>query len=257
MGIVEGITASPITSGIAAVTIAATAGILVYEYKRRRRASDEVDDWYTEALGLVGQLPHAGYQTTTFQDRIDADAIESGLSELAGQLRRHADEAPDGLKMQDRVKLTYLSAFTSGLINLSGQADQMEPDEFFENLQEHAREMHTGAHDMNDVNDLLEDLNLNALADEMEDAIGEDVPINDEAAADFLDFFSEESLEEGQPTTIDEALEMPVDSMNEFIEDDGFWEGFLDSMTHKYTRLILVEVSNDVYRSLEKRKSQV
>ena len=165
-------------------------------------------------------------------------------------MQEHAASAPEGVKEEARVELIYLAAFSTGLITLSEQAEEFDAAELFENVQEHARETYDGEHDIEHVNELIEPFDADALAEEME----KEVETNDEVIEEFLGHFSEKSLEAGQPTTIDEALEMPIGTIDETVEEDDFWEEMLADTMREYIRMILIDLSEDVFEAMERRK---
>lgn len=97
---------------------------------------------------------------------------------------------------------------------------------------------------------------MDALAGKM-DVNEETWNTDDEAIDEFLDNFSEESLNAGQPTSIDEALEMPLGKIDEAVQDNDFWEEMLGDTMRGYVRLILVDLAENVFESMEQRKNRI
>ena len=72
--------------------------------------------------------------------------------------------------------------------------------------------------------------------------------------SDEISSFNEESLEEGHPTTIDEALNMPLAGIEDVFEDERAMQDLLGDALENYVRLILVDYTEDVYERMESRK---
>lgn len=249
MGLAGSITIESIAAGI---LVAATASIIARWWQRRREAVDDAEQWYQDALSLIARLQQTGHRTTAFQ-QADYPTLYEKLDPLADELQGHAGGAPDGVAEEARHELVLLGGFASALINLTEQSEDIDAIEFFKRVQDHAREMYDGEHDIKDVNQIIEPLDVDALA-ERQDA---DVETDDEAIEDFLSVFSEESLEAEQPMSIDEALEMPIDILPETVADESAWDELLGDTMREYVHLILVNVAGDVFEAMEKRKASL
>jgi len=103
---------------------------------------------------------------------------------------------------------------------------------------------------MEDVNQLLDGFDADDLVDDLPD----DVEVNDEKLEKFATHFSEESLEKGHPTTIDEALNMPLDGIEDVFEDERAMQDLLGDAMENYVQLILVDYTEGVYERMEARK---
>lgn len=249
MGVANSITPAGIAAGI---LVATTAGIIVQAWRRRREAVDDVEQWYQDALGLIARLQQTGHRTTAFQ-QADYQTLREKLDPLADELQEHAGRAPDGVAKEARHELALLGGFAAALINLTEQSEDIDSIEFFQQVQDHAREMHDGEHDIEDVNQIIDPLDVDALAERQDT----DVEADDEAIDEFLDAFSEESIEAGQPTSIDEALEMPIDTLPATVADESVLDELLSDTMREYAHLILVDVAGDVFEAMERRKAHL
>jgi hypothetical protein len=250
MGILDTLVASPLAKVLIGPIL---VGIAVYTYKRYKRAGDDVDEWYRDALGLVARLEQAAGQTTTYAPA-DYDKLREKIDPVAEDIQSHAYSAPDGVDDESRVNLVQLSAFASGLIQLTEQSEELDATEFFTRLQEHGREHWDGEYTMGEVEDLIEGWDADALAAQMDmDAADE---IDDEAADEFLEYFDDESIETGHPQTIDEALGMPMDTFTEAVGDGGV-EEIVQTTMRQYVRMVLLERTNEINQQLEERRASL
>lgn len=249
MNIIDSALTTALVGGIGAIAVALIGRIIFHRWERYYEAKDEVNEWYRDSLGLIGKLQQTGYLTTEYQ-QADFSALKSELNPLAGEILEHASSAPDGVDQQAKVEMTRLAAFSTGLITLSDQVENIDASSFFQHVQDQAVESYDGETSMEEVNTLIESLNAGALAERMD----EDVDTNDEVIDEFLDYFSEESIEAGQPTSIEEALNIPFSLLENAVEDDDFWDEMVRKTLREYIRLILIDLSDDVFQSMEARK---
>lgn len=252
VSIVESISSMPIASAIGAIAITATASIIARWWQRQREAIDGVERWYQDTLGLVGRFQQVGHRSTSY-GQADYPTLREKLEPLSEELMEHAASAPDGVDEEARAELVYLSAFATGLLNLSEQAEEFSGLEFFQNVQDYARESYNGDHDIEDVNKLIDSFDVDALVNEMD----ENVRTDENAIDDFISNFSDESLEEGQPTTIDEALQMPLDRAEDAVLEDDWLDEMMSDTLREYIRLILIDFSDEVFEAMENRKQRL
>jgi len=253
MGVVETLVASPILSFLSGIAVATIPGILVVIYRRRQEKKDDIKKWYQDAVGLVARVQQTGYRTTMYQHQVNYPKLHEKLEPLAEDIQEHAAGAPNGVDDDARLELAYLSAFCSGVLTLTEQAEELTPADFFRTIQRHARETYTGEHDMEDVNDLIGAFDVDALVD----VLPNDVEVNEEALDEFRSHFSDNSLEAGQPTTIDEALEMPLDGIEDVFVDERVMQELLGDAFKDYVRLILTDHTQDIHGNMEARKRRM
>lgn len=250
MGLLGAFISSPLLAGLAGIGGTAAAGIIVQMYRQRQQAKADAAKWYQDAVGLIARVQKTGYRTTTYQHQVNYPKLHEKLEPLADDIQQHAGSAPARVDENARIELVYIAAFCSGVLNLTEQESELKPSEFFCTIQQHARNHYSGEHDMEDVNQLLDGFDAYELVDDLPD----DVAVNEEKLEEFASHFSEESLEEGHPTTIDEALNMPLAGIEDVFEDERAMQDLLGGALEDYVRLILVDYTEDVYERMESRK---
>lgn len=250
MGLMGAVTSSPLLAGLAGVGGTAAAGIIVQKYRERQEARADAAKWYQDAVGLIARVRQTGYRTTTYQHQVDYPKLHEKLDPIAEEIQEHSGSAPSKVDDEARVELAYIAAFCSGILNLTDTATNLSPAEFFSTIQQHARHHYSGEHDMEDVNQLLDGFDAYELVNDLP----EDVKVNEEKLEDFASHFSEESIEEGHPTTIDEALHMPLDGIKDIFEDERAMQELLGDALEDYVQLILIDYTEDIYERMEARK---
>lgn len=241
---------SPLLTGLAGVGGTAAAGIIVQKYRERQQAKADAVKWYKDAVGLIARVQKAGYRTTTYQHQANYPKLQEKLEPLSDDIQEHAGSAPVKVDEDARIELAYIAAFCSGILILIEQESELKPAEFFRTIQQYARTHYSGEHDMEDLNQLL-DLDAYELVDDLPD----DVEVNEEKLEEFASHFSEESLEEGHPTTIDEALNMPLASIEDVFEDERAMQDLLGDTMEDYVRLILTDYTQEIYKRMDARKA--
>lgn len=239
---------------VAAAVGTAVGGIVATIWRRHREAKDKVDRWYRDALGLISQLELAGHRSTTYQQEVDQDLLREKVDPLAADLKEHAGRAPSGVEQASRDELDQLADFATMLINLGEQMDDVNPQAFFSFMQQESRERYDGEYDMDDVNEFISYIDIDALAGDID---VDDFEVNEDVLQEFGQHFSEESIEAGQPTTISEALNMPIDLLTETVEDDEYWETMMQDSMAEFSNLVLIEAAGEVYEIMEQRKQSV
>lgn len=249
--VVEFIDASAI---VAAAVGTAVGGIAATIWRRRKEAKDRVDRWYRDALGIITQLELAGHRSTTYQQEVDQDLLREKVDPLAADLKEHVGRAPSGVDQASRDELDQLADFATMLVNLGEQMDDVNPQAFFSFMQQESRERYDGEYDMDDLNEFISSMDVDVLAEEIDI---DEFEVNEDALWEFSQHLSQESIEAGQPTTIPEALNMPIDLLTETVEDDEYWETMMEDSMAEFVSLVLIEAAGEVYEVLEKRKQAV
>lgn len=244
---------SPLAGAVGGAIVTIVTGVIIFLVRRRFRRADRVEQWYEDALGLVARLQEAAHRTTTYEPA-DYDALREKLDSLVGDIQEHAGSAPDGVDSDSRHDLVQLAAFSSGVIPLTEQSERFDGVEFAKLVQEYVPGTWSSEHDIKDVNALVDEMNVDALAKQI--TLEEGLEVDQQAADEFLDYFSDESLEAGHPTSIEEAVGMPLDTVEEVLGEGGF-DSMMDRTMRQYVRLLLIEYSGDVFRRLEERKKRV
>ena len=250
MGTVNTIASNPIISGI---TVAVVAGILVGLWKRRQDRKQRARKWYETSLGQLGRLQQAAHRATEYQDEPDYNSLRERLEPLSEEMIEHANSAPTKVNEQSRIDLAMVSAFATGLIVLTEQSEKMDVFDLYEIVQRHARESYDGDYDMDDVDEIFGPFDV----DKFVEATDRDVDLDEERVEEFLANFSQESIEAGRPTTVEEALNMPLAEIPEIVDDGGYLERMLEDSLEEYVRTVLLNVIETVHETMEMRKNAV
>lgn len=120
-------------------------------------------------------------------------------------------------------------------------------------IQQHARQNYLGDHTMEDVNELIDAFDVETLVDDLPN----DVKVDREALEEFGSHFSAESIEAGHPTTIEEALEMPLENIEDVFIDERVMQELLGDSLADYVRVILTDYTEDIFENMEQRKRAV
>lgn len=234
----------------------AIGGIVATIWRRRKEAEDKIDRWYRDSLGIIAQLELAGHRSTTYQQELDPDLLREHVEPLTLKLKEHAGRAPDGVEQNARDELARLAEFSTMIINISEQMEHVGPQQFYSFIQEESKERYSGDYDMDDVNQFISSIDIHDIAGNLD--INEDeLEVNEKALEEFGQHFSEESIEAGRPTSISEALEMPMDLMNDVVENDEFWTGMMNDSMAEFASIVLIEAAEENYEKMEQRKQAV
>lgn len=253
MGVIDWLAASPLSGFLGGIAVTVISGIIVTTYRRRQQAREDVAEWYQNAVGLIARVQQTGYRTTTYQHQVNYPKLHEKLEPLAEEIQEHSGDAPAGVDEEARIELAYLAAFCSGVLTLTEQAEDLTQVEFFRNIQRQARQNYDGKHDMEDVNELIDSFDAYSLANDLP----KDVDVNEDVLQQFRSQFSDDSLEAGHPTTIDEALEMPLDRLEDVFENDQAMQELLGDSLADYVRVILIDYTEDIYEKMEVRKNRM
>lgn len=250
MGLINTITSSPLLSGIIATAV---GGILVQLWRWRQQKKQRAREWYEDSLGLLGRLQQAIRRATKYQRKPDYDSLRERLEPLAEEMIEHANSAPAKVDKQSQVAMATISAFATGLIILTEQSEKVDVVELYETIQDSARESYDGDFDMDDIDEIFGPIQV----DDFVEATDRDVDVDEEKAEEFLSGFSEESIEAGRPTEIDEVLNMPISGVVEAVDDGGYLESMLEDSLEEYIQMVLLNVIEDVHETMEMRKQLV
>lgn len=246
-------TSAILAAAVGGIVGTAVGGIVATIWRRRKEAKDKVDRWYRDALAILAQIELAGHRSTTYQRELDQDLLREKIDPLAAGLKEHVGRAPSGVDPNARDELDKLADFATMLVNMTEQMDDVDPQEFYSFIQQESKDRYDGEFDMDDVNQFIDSIDVDSLAGEL-GVDEEELEVNEEALEEFGTHFSPESIEAGQPTSISEALNMPLDLMTEVVEEDEFWEGMLQDSMAGFAHVVLIEVAGDTYERMEQRK---
>lgn len=250
MGIISAVASNPIVSGI---IVAAVSGIMVKLYQKRQKRRQRAREWYETSLGMLGRLQQAAHRATEYQDEPDYDSLRERLEPLAEEMIEHANSAPSKVSEQARIDMATLSAFATGLVIISEQSEEMDVFELYETVQKHARESYDGEYDMDDVDEIFGPFGIDEFVEETD----RDIEMDEERAEEFLSNFSPRSIEAGRPTTVEEALNMPIGEVDEIVSDEGYLESILEDSLETYICTSLLNIIEDIHRTMEARKEKI
>jgi hypothetical protein len=250
VGVISAVASNPIVSG---VIVAVVGGIIVKLYQRRQKRRQRAREWYETSLGMLGRLQQAAHRATEYQDEPDYDSLRERLEPLAEEMIEHANSAPTKVSEQARIDMATLSAFATGLVIISEQSEEMDVFELYETVQESARERYDGEYDMDDVDEIFGPFGIDKFVEDTDRDIGMD----EEKANEFLSNFSQESIEAGHPTSVEEVLNMPIGKVDEIVSDEEYLESMLEDSLEAYVRMALLNVIKDVHGTMEARKARV
>ena len=250
VGVVNAISSNPVVSGI---LVTAVSGIIIKLYQRRQSRRQRAREWYETSLGMLGRLQQAAHRATEYQNEPDYDSLRERLEPLAEEMIEHANSAPSKVSEPARIDMATLSAFATGLVIISEQSERMDVFELYETVQGRARERYEGEYDMDDVNEIFGPFGI----DEFVRKTHKDVEVNKEKADEFMSTFSQESIEAGRPTTVEEALNMPIGDVDEIVSDEEYLESMLEDSLEAYVRTTLLNVIEDVHGTMEAKKEAV
>lgn len=248
---VETLFASPITGWVGGATATVVTGVILLLIKRRLNRGDRAEQWYENALGLVARVQQAALQTTTYQPA-DYDTLGEKLDSLAAEMQNHAASAPQKVDDESRDELIQLATFSAGFVPLTERISEQSGIGFFRMLQDSARENWNGQHDIGDVTALLDGIEVSSDIDQLSQ--DDSVTVDEDAVDELLDYFSEESLEAGYPTSVEEALNIPSDTLEEAFGGEDGLNLVMDKAMSNYVRMLLIQFSNRAGQRIEARK---
>jgi len=240
---------------ITGILISAVAGVIVELYRRRLERKQTVEEWYSDALGLISRTERIGRRTTEYQQETDTETLRSKLDPLSEDLREHAASAPPTISQEACDQLKFLSDITTGLIIISEKDDEMTGTEILTNLQkfagEHVENENKGSPDLDLVNELIDT-----------DAVTEDLPsegvkFDESEIEELLAEVSEETLQTQQIQSVDDAVNFPFEEANDLLDEVDIVDEGMKNMMREYVRLWLLEVTDDIYRELEAQRERI
>jgi len=249
VNIVEAITANPIWGVGTTVFVTVVGGISIYEYKRRRKSTDQTKEWYAEAVGIIGRLQQAGQQITMFGRNTDEDTLKTKLEPIAADLQSHAGEAPEGVDNQARTELIYLATVTSAVISLSDISEEENVFTVFREAKEEAQQESAENYNLEEIKEQFEPTEFGYPKSEINES-----DVNEDQLQEFAESFLETQNKNEQITTTDDVFDLPIEKLEGVIDDEDFFEQVMDDMVQKWIEVFLIEVSGEVYEAMEERK---
>lgn len=243
------ISASPILSGIIATAI---GGGLLEILRRRYKQNLRARDWYGKSLGQLSNLQQAARKATAYRNGVNHSTLEQELSPLDREIMMHANEAPRRVEEAAQVELAVIAAYATGLSSLAEKSAEMDSLEFVQRVQTDAIKNYDGGYDIQDLEQLFSSFDLDEFANELDT----DVAVNDEKADELLSRFSEDSLEAGRPTSVEEALSIPVKEAKDVFEGEGYLETAVDNSLELFVNMV-TELAKETHERMEIRQNRV
>lgn len=249
MGIVSSLTSNPLIYG----SITALVGVGAGEYARRRhQQKKEAKKWYGETKGYLGNLQQAGQKATVHRDGVNQDTLHELLNGLDEELMMHANDARKRVDDQARLELAVLAAYTTGLASLSERSSKTDALDFIKRVQSDAIENYDGDYDMDELESLFSGFDFGEFAEQMD----RDVDIDEQVAEQLSSRFSDESLEAGYPSSIDEALNIPIEEAKDAFEAEGFLNTVVDDSLEVFLNMV-VDLAKDTHKRMDARQQRV
>lgn len=249
VAIIDTITSNPLISGVIAVTIG--SGVIEL-LRRRHRQKERARDWYGETKGYLTNLQQTSRKATAYRNGVNHDTLHERLNGLDEKMMMHANDAPKRVDDAARVELAAIAAYTTGLASLAEKSTDTDALEFIKRVQTDAIENYDGDYDMDDLESLFAPFDFGEFAEEMD----RDVDVDEEMAEKLRSRFSDESLEAGYPTTIEEALNIPIEEAREAFETDGFLNTLVDDSLEAFVNMV-IELGKDTHERMEMRKEWI
>ncbi|GAB3690084.1 hypothetical protein GCM10028857_26170 [Salinarchaeum chitinilyticum] len=165
---------------------------------------------------------------------------------------RHANEAPKRVSHSAKLELAMIGAFTTALTSLTEKSTETDTLEFLKTVQNDAIQNFDGDYTMDD----LEALSSSFDFDEFAQQIDRDIEVDEDVAQQLRSEFHEESLEAGHPTTIEEALNIPIETVqNAFASDEDFNLVVDDALEAMVS--VMTDFAKNTHKKMEQRKERV
>ncbi|WP_460922536.1 hypothetical protein [Salinarchaeum chitinilyticum] len=228
------------------------AGAILWLIRRRYRQKRAARQWYGEATGLLSNHSQASKTATRYRDGVNTRALPDLFDDLDREIMRHANEAPKRVSHSAKLELAMIGAFTTALTSLTEKSTETDTLEFLKTVQNDAIQNFDGDYTMDD----LEALSSSFDFDEFAQQIDRDIEVDEDVAQQLRSEFHEESLEAGHPTTIEEALNIPIETVqNAFASDEDFNLVVDDALEAMVS--VMTDFAKNTHKKMEQRKERV
>ncbi|MDF9744528.1 hypothetical protein [Natrinema salsiterrestre] len=248
MGVISAITTNPLIYG----SITALVGVVTGEYVRRRhQQKKEAREWYGEAKGYLSNLQQAARKATAYRDGVNHDTLHELLNGLDEEMMRHANDDRKRVDDEARVELAVIAAYTTGLASLSEKSLNTNALDFIKRVQGHAIEDYDGDYDMDDLEALFSGFDFGEFA-----KTDRNVDIDEQVAERLRSRFSDESLEAGYPTSIEEALNIPIEETEDAFETEGFLNTVVDDSLEAFVNMV-IDLAKETHERMDARQERL
>lgn len=249
MAIVSIILSNPLVSGF----IATISGGGIIEYLRRRRQQKrEAQKWYAEASGYLSNLQQAAQKATAYRDGVDHASLHENLDGLDEEMMRLANDSKKRVDGEAQIELAVIAAYVTGLASLTQKSSDTDALDFIKRVQSDAIKNYDGEYEMDDLESLFSGFDFEEFIDEMD----RDETVDEQMAERLRSRFNDESLKTGYPTTIDEALNIPIEEAKDAFDTEGFMSTVLDDSLEAFVEMV-IGLTEDVDERMNHRHEQV
>lgn len=249
MSIIEVITSpSVLAGGVLSLAGTATWGLI----RRRRREKEAARDWYDEACGQLENVEQVARRATDYRPGPDRQFLSKELPPLDQEMMRQANRARKRVDEASRLELAVIAAYATGLASLAGVSREQDTLDFMKRVQQEAIESYEGEYSMADFETMFSSFDFG----EFTDQIDPDIELDDEAASELREYFSEDSIDAGRPLTMQEALTMPIEKVEEAFENDTALRGVVDDAFEGFLDMV-VELARDTRHRMRERQREV
>ncbi|WP_323676898.1 hypothetical protein [Halorubellus sp. PRR65] len=236
------------------IVIGAAGGILVQRYRYQLERKQSAKDWFADALGLIARVEHLGRRVTEFQPETNTEKLRSELDPLSEEIKEHAAGAPGGVPREARERMDDLGDIANGLVIIVEQGDEESPTELLNILQKSAKERGETNPSIEQVNQLIEGVDIEAIQEELPN---EEVEFKEEQVDAVLGQLSDETRETGEIQSVEDALDFDFDAVNEAAEGHDVVDEAMDDTMREYVRAFMLDVTGAIYDEMEARRDHV
>lgn len=248
MGVIHTVTSNPLAAGL----IATIVGGGIFEYLRRRhQQKKEAQEWYSEAKGYLSNLQQASKKATAYRDGVNHDTLNELLNGLDEEMMMHANDSRKRVDDTARIELAVIAAYATGLASLTNKSSDTDALDFIKRVQADAIESYDGEYDMDDLESMFSGFDFGEFAKQ-----DRDVSVNERVAERLRSRFSDESLNAGYPTTIEEALNIPIEEAKDAFENEEFLNTVVDDSLEAFVSIVL-DLGKDVHERMDTRQERV
>jgi hypothetical protein len=236
---------------LAGATTTAIGGIIVWKYRQRARRRRELKDWYKESKSFASKVQKLGERATSFREETDTDLLKSELDPVADKILAHAETAPEGVDDDAVQEMRALSNVATNLGLIVDLHSEHSGVELMKRLQQGIKEkdMDETSQDMDRLNQLARMIDLSDLPPGNIDQN----KIDEDALGDLTEQIRDKTLESGEVQSLNEVAEFPFEEMDSAVEGMNPVDEMVSGLLKEYSRLTLIQFTEDLYDRMEER----
>lgn len=179
------------------------------------------------------------------------DTLNELLDGLDEEMMMHANNSRKRVEDTARIELAVIAAYATGLASLTDKSSDTDALDFVKRVQADAIESYDGEYDMDDLESMFSGLDFGEFAKQ-----DRDVAVDERVAERLRSRFSEESLGAGYPTTIEEALNIPIEEAKDAFENERFLNTVVDDSLEAFVTMV-IDLGKEVHERMEARQERV